>query len=74
MAISIGEWPNSKRIASGSSVFAMMDAGFSARYGGGSAVVFEREQEDIPIEKPHTVGKVGLVLCAMGKRMRAWFS
>lgn len=52
----------------------MMDAGFSARYGGGSAVVFEREQEDIPIEKPHTVGKVGLVLCAMGKRMRAWFS
>ncbi|MCJ1400200.1 hypothetical protein MMC11_003404 [Xylographa trunciseda] len=63
-------------------VHAMLDMGFTARNGGGSAVVFEN---GAPIEgraaggkiifhKPHPVAKIDpVMLHAMGKRMAKWF-
>ncbi|MCJ1436970.1 hypothetical protein MMC27_006353 [Xylographa pallens] len=61
---------------------AMFDMGFSARNGGGSAVVFEtaglREEGaaggKIIFHKPHPVAKIDpVMLHAMGRRMAKWF-
>jgi len=63
-------------------VYAMSDVGFSARNGGGSAVIFENEtlvKEDrsngrIVFHRPHPVAKIDpVMLHSMGKRMAKWF-
>jgi hypothetical protein len=62
-------------------VHAMADVGFSARHGGGSAVVFEKEDDigegknrKIVFHKPHPIAKIDPVMFrSMGRRMRKWF-
>jgi hypothetical protein len=62
-------------------VTAMSDVGFSARNGGGSAVVFdnedsakEGENSKIVFHKPHPIPKIDpVMLHSMGKRMSKWF-
>ncbi|EPE32902.1 hypothetical protein GLAREA_05914 [Glarea lozoyensis ATCC 20868] len=62
-------------------VHAMVDMGFSARNGGGSAVVFENQNGDgksaggrIIFHKPHPVPKVDpIMLQSWGRRMSKWF-
>ena len=67
-------------------VHAMLDMGFSARNGGGSAVVFESNDGNllategkstagkIIFHKPHPTAKVdSIMLHSMGRRMAKWF-
>jgi hypothetical protein len=62
-------------------VHAMNDLGFSARNGGGSAVVFENSERGerqtggkIIFHKPHPDPKIDpIMLKSMGKRMSKWF-
>ena len=63
-------------------VHAMSDIGFSARNGGGSAIVFENEGSardglaggKIVFHKPHPVATIDpVMLHVMGKRMAKWF-
>jgi len=57
-------------------VQAMADAKFTARHGGGSAVVFECESSSgkIVFHKPHPVAKIDPIMFrVMGKRMNKWF-
>lgn len=63
-------------------VYAMSDVGFSARNGGGSAVIFENEtmgrggrsHGKIVFHRPHPVAKIDpIMLHSMGRRMAKWF-
>jgi hypothetical protein len=61
-------------------VHSMLDMGFSARNGGGSAVVFENLADGravggkIIFHKPHPIPKIDpIMLHSMGKRMTKWF-
>lgn len=58
-------------------VHAMTDAGFTTRNNGGSAVLFERDQDlggKIVFHKPHPIAKIDhIALRSMGKRMAKWF-
>lgn len=58
-------------------VHAMTDVGFTTRYNGGSAVLFENNQDlggKIVFHKPHPIAKIDpIMLRSMGKRMAKWF-
>ena len=69
--------PPAKTIDWDSFVSAMTDVGFSARHGGGSAVIFEAEDAQkgkFVFHKPHPVAKIDpIMLRSVGKRMNKWF-
>jgi hypothetical protein len=60
-------------------VHAMSDVGFTARNGGGSAVIFENLLQvdgysKIIFHKPHPTSKIDpIMLHSMGRRMTKWF-
>lgn len=72
---------SAKGIEWDSFVHAMSDMGFSARSGGGSAVVFEHQTSEgnlaegkIIFHKPHPNSKIDpIMLHSWGKRMSKWF-
>lgn len=55
----------------------MTDVEFSARHGGGSAVIFEAEDAQkgkLVFRKPHPVAKIDPIMFrSVGKRMNKWF-
>ena len=67
----------SKSVNWDSFVHAMTDVGFIPRNNGGSAVLFERNEElggKIVFHKPHPIAKIDpIALRSMGKRMTKWF-
>ena len=69
--------PRRKAIAWETFVSAMVDVGFSAKQGAGSAVDFEAGDDQkgkIVFHKPHPVAKIDRIMYqSMGKRMSKWF-
>ncbi|KAF2126717.1 hypothetical protein P153DRAFT_254026, partial [Dothidotthia symphoricarpi CBS 119687] len=55
-------------------VGAMCNAGFAARSGGGSIMIFEQDQGKIIFHRPHPDSTIdAIMLQSMGRRMNKWF-